>query len=261
MKVPEPHEMIPAERRVRIVELLERRRAVRVSLLSEDLGVSEMTIRRDLERLAEEGVLSRTHGGAILKRRIIQEPLYVDNVLAHTAEKQRIAKRAAAMIEPGDTIFLSSGTTAAEVLRHVDSGLEARVITHNVGAVTQAQGTRLELILLGGVYNARSNAVEGSLPAELVSRFRASKMFISADGVDLEEGLTTPSIGMASIERAMIRQTRGEVIALADLSKIGVVGDVIICTLDHVHVVIADDGVDDDVREEMERLGLRYIVA
>ena len=77
-------------------------------------------------------------------------------------------------------------------------------------------------------------------------------MFIlGADGVSLEEGLTTPSLGLAGVERAMIRQTRGEVIVLADRSKIGVVGDVVICPLDDVQTIIVDDGVDGDVRDEM----------
>jgi DeoR family fructose operon transcriptional repressor len=257
---PDVHEMIPAERRARIVEILNERRAVRVSSLSDDLGVSEMTIRRDLERLASEGALSRTHGGAIIKRHMAEEPLYVESVAAHAEEKERIARSAAALIRPGETVFLSSGTTAARVVRHIDRNLEARVITHNVGALAEAHGLRLELVLLGGLYRARSNAVEGPLAVELVSRFHASKMLLGVDGFDLEEGMTTPTIGIASIERAMIGQTRGDVVVLADRSKIGVVADVVICGFDQVDVVMVDDGVDGGVREEMARRGLRCIV-
>ena len=98
-----------------------------------------MTIRSDLERLEAEGLLSRTHGGAILKRHMAEEPQYVDNVATHAEEKERIARAAAAMIQPGETVFLSSGTTAARVLRHVSPELEARVVTHNVGALAEAQ--------------------------------------------------------------------------------------------------------------------------
>jgi DeoR/GlpR family transcriptional regulator of sugar metabolism len=252
--------MIPAERRARIVELLEVRRAVRVSLLSEDLRVSEMTIRRDLERLEQEGVLSRMHGGAILKRRIIEEPLYVTNVRAHSEEKGRIARAAAAMIKPGETVFLSSGTTAAQVLSHVDPQSKARVITHNLGAVSSAQRTSLDVVLLGGSYRPRSNTLEGALSIEAAGLFHASRFILGADALSLDEGVTTPSIGVAGVERAMIRQTRGEVIVLADSSKFGVVGDVVICTLDQVDAVIIDDGVDDDVREEIGRQGPRCIV-
>jgi DeoR family transcriptional regulator, fructose operon transcriptional repressor len=256
----EAHEMIPAERRARIVETLNERRAVRVSSLSEDLGVSEMTIRRDLERLAAEGALSRTHGGAIIKRHMVEEALYIESVTAHAEEKERIARAAAAMIKPGETVFLSSGTTAARVLRHVSRDPEARVVTHNVGALAESHGLRLELVLLGGMYRTRSNTVEGPLAVELVRRFHASKMLLGVDGFDLEEGMTTPTIGIASIERAMIGQTRGDVVVLADRSKIGVVADVVICGFDQVDVVMIDDGVDGGVREEMARRGLRCIV-
>jgi DeoR family fructose operon transcriptional repressor len=259
-EAPEVREMIPAERRARIVELLQERRAVRVSLLSDDLGVSEMTIRRDLERLEQEGLLSRMHGGAILKRRMVEEPLYVTNVRTHSEEKRRIAQAAAAMIKPGDTVFLSSGTTATQVLSHVDPQIKARIVTHNLGAVSSAQGTALDVVLLGGSYRGRSNTLQGALPIEMAAQFHASRFILGADALSLDEGITTPSIGLAGVERAMIRQTRGEVVVLADSSKFGVVGDVVICTLDKVDAVIVDDGVDDDVREEIGRLGPDCIV-
>ena len=259
-EVPEVYEMIPAERRVHISEILRERRAVRVSSLSEDLGVSEMTIRRDLERLESEGLLTRTHGGAVLKRHLVEEPLWVDRVAAQAEEKRRIAQAAAALIRPGETVFLSSGTTAAQVLRHVAPTLEARVITHNVGALAEAQGLRVEVVLVGGLYRPRLNALGGPMALEHVGRFHASRMLLGVDGFDLEEGLTTPTVDMASIERAMIGQTRGDVIVLADRSKIGVVADVVICGFDHVDVVMVDDGVDEGVRDEIGRLGLRCVV-
>ena len=196
--------MIPAERRARIVDLVKERRAVRVSSLSEDLGVSGMTIRRDLERLEAEGVLVRTHGGAVLKRHMAEETLYVERESASAEEKRRIAAAAAALIEPGETVFLSSGTTAAQVIRHIDPALEARIVTHNVGAVQEARGLRVEVVLAGGLYRPRSNAVSGPLAIEHIARFHAGKMLIGVDGFDLEEGLTTPTMSMASVERAMI---------------------------------------------------------
>ena len=144
---------------------------------------------------------------------------------AHAQEKLRIAQATAAMIKPGETVFLGSGTTATQVLSHVDPDLHARIITHNLGAVSSAQEKALDVILLGGLYRPRSNTLEGALSLEVLSGFHASKFILGADGVSLEEGITTASVGLAGVERAMIRQTRGEVIVLADRSKIGVVGD------------------------------------
>jgi DeoR/GlpR family transcriptional regulator of sugar metabolism len=184
----------------------------------------------------------------------------VERESASAEEKRRIAAAAAALIEPGETVFLSSGTTAAQVLRHVDPNLEARIVTHNVGAVQEARGLRVEVVLAGGLYRPRSNAVSGPLAIEHVARFHAGKMLIGVDGLDLEEGLTTPTMGMAGVERAMMAQTRGEIIALADSSKIGVVADVVVCPLDQVDLVLVDDGVEQGVRDEIVRLGLRCAV-
>ena len=257
---PVGYEMIPAERRARIVESLEQRGSVRVSALSEELNVSEMTIRRDLERLERKGMLSRMHGGAVHKRRMAEEPFYVASEREHSEEKRRIAQAAAAMIKPGETVFLNSGTTATQVLGHVDPELKARVVTHNVGAVGAAQRTSLDVMLLGGSYRPRSNTLAGSLTIEIVSGFHASRFILGADGLSLDEGVTTPSLSLAGVERAMIRQTRGEIVVLADNSKVGAVGDVVICPLDTANVVILDDRVSQDVRDEIELLGLQLIV-
>jgi len=157
-------------------------------------------------------------------------------------------------------VFLSSGTTAAQVLSHVDPQLKARIVTHNVGALSTAQRSSLDVVLLGGSYRSRSNTLEGPLAIEAVSTFHASRFILGADGVSLEEGVTTPSIGLAGVERAMVRQTRGEIAVLADSSKFGVIGDVAICTMDKIDSIIVDDAVDKDVRDELERLGISQLV-
>jgi len=133
-------------------------------------------------------------------------------------------------------------------------------VTHNVGALTAAQDTALDVILVGGVFRPRSNTLEGPMAIEAVSTLHASRFILGADGLSLEEGVTTASIGIAGVERAMIRQTRGEVVVLADRSKLGAVGDFVICALGDVHTVVVDD-IDDDVRDEMLRRGLRVVSA
>ncbi len=219
-----------------------------------------MTIRRDLEQLEQAGMLSRMHGGAVLKQRMVDEPLYANNVSAHSEEKRRIARAGAAMIRPGETVFLSSGTTAAQVLDHVDPSLRARIVTHNVGALATAPQTSLDIVLLGGSYQPRSNTLEGPLAIEAVGVFHASRFILGADGVSLEDGVTTPSMGLAAVERAMVRQTRGEIAVLADASKFGVIGDVAVCALDKVHTVVTDDLADRDIREELSRRGIDQVV-
>jgi len=250
-------EMLPAERRARIVAALKARRAMRVTTLSDDLGVSEITIRRDLMLLEREGVLARTYGGAVLRQRLADEPRYEDNVVTHAAEKARIAKVAADMIEPHDTVFLGSGTTVVHMLRHIAPDLEARVVTHSLAAAAEARGLSIELVFLGGLYRPQLDAVAGTWPIDMIGHFHADKAFLGADCLDTRGGLTTPSIAVADLELAMIRRTRGEVVVLADSSKIGLVGAVVICPLDQIDVVLVDDGVDADVCEQIRRAGPR----
>jgi DeoR/GlpR family transcriptional regulator of sugar metabolism len=252
-------EMIPAERRARIVEALEEQRVVKVSTLSDVLGVSEITIRRDLKLLDREGVLRRTHGGAMLKRRPATEQQREASLPAetHAEEKARIARAAAAMIEPKDTVFLGSGSTVAAVLRYVDPALEARVVTHSLAAAAEAQGLNVELIFLGGLYRPGINAVEGTWTIDMIGSFNADKAFLGADGLDAAAGLTTPSMAVAGIELAMIRRTRGEVVVLADADKIGLVHQVVVCPLDQIDLILVDDNVPPDARAKIQRTGPR----
>jgi DeoR/GlpR family transcriptional regulator of sugar metabolism len=249
--------MLPAERRARIVAALRAQLAVRVATLSGDLGVSEITIRRDLVLLEHEGVLARTHGGAVRRQQLTDEPWYEENGVTHAVEKERIARAAASMVESRDTVFLGSGTTVVHMLRHIDPDLEVRIVTHNLAAVAEARGLRVELVFLGGLYRPSLDAVEGSWPLDMIQHFNADKAFLGADCLDSRAGLTTPSIAVASIELAMIRRTCGEVAVLADSSKIGLVGAVVICPLDQVDVVLVDGGVDAEACERIRRAGPR----
>ena len=236
---------------------LRSQRAVRVTTLSDDLGVSEITIRRDLRLLELEGILTRTHGGALRREQVHDEPRYEENVVSHAEEKDRIAQVAAGMIEPRDTVFLGSGTTVVSMLRHVAPLLEARVVTHNLAVATEARGLRLEVVFLGGLYRPQLDAVEGTWSMSMIDQFYADKAFLGADCLDSRAGLTTPSIAVASVELAMIRRTRGEVVVLADSSKFGKVGPVVICPLDQIDVVLVDGGVDADVCRLIEQAGPR----
>ena len=247
--------MLPAERRARIVAALKDKRAVRVPTLSDELGVSEITIRRDLLLLEREGVLDRTYGGAVLKRQLASEPRWDDASSINVAEKDAVAAAAAEMIEPQDTVFFGSGSTVVNILRHVDPHLEARVVTHSLAVASEARGLSLEVLFLGGLYRPQLDAVEGTWPLDMINQVYADKAFLGADGLDIRAGLTTPSMAAATIELAMIRRTRGEVVVLADSSKIGLVGPLVICPLDQIDVILVDDGVDPGVVQQIQRAG------
>ena len=143
------------------------------------------------------------------------------------------------------------------MLRHFDPDLQARIVTHNLAAAAEASGLRLELVFLGGLYRPQLDAVEGPWPLDMIQGFNADKAFLGADCLDARAGLTTTSIAAASIELAMIRRTRGEVVVLADSSKFGLVGPVVICPLDQIDVVVVDGGIDGEVCERIQRAGPR----
>lgn len=251
---------LPAERHGRILELLRERRAVRVSSLSEQMAVSEVTIRRDLEALERQGLLERTHGGAVLAHRMRAEPAYLEAISSNPEEKRLIGRAAAELVEPGDAIYLNGGTTTLQVFRHLRApGI--KVITNHVGMAHEAAARDVELLLLGGHYRAPSNSVVGPFATDALRRTHATKAFIGVEGISLGSGLTTPVAAEAEIARVMIEQTRGRVVVVADRSKIGTVADFVIAPLDQVDTLVADAGIGEEVREQLSDAGLDVMLA
>lgn len=246
---------LPAERHRRIQELLRERRVVRVSSLSELLGVSEVTIRRDLEALERRGLLERTHGGAVLTQRMRAEPAYGEAISTNPEEKRRIGEAAAALVRPGDTIFLNGGTTTLQVFRAL-SIPGVKVVTNHVGMALESVGHDVELILVGGHYRAPSNSVVGPFATDALRRVFATKAFIGVEGISPRSGLTTPVASEAEIAALMIEQTRGEVVVVADGSKFGVVADFTIASLEQVDRFVTDAGIDEEQREGLAELGV-----
>jgi DeoR family transcriptional regulator, fructose operon transcriptional repressor len=252
--------LLPAERHRRIQDLLDRRHVVRVSSLSEALGVSEVTVRRDLEALERRGLLERIHGGAIGARRMRSEPRYLEAMTTHPEEKRLIGLAAASLIEPGDTVFLNGGTTTLEVFRHVDTA-DTKVVTNHIGIAIESADRDVEVILVGGRYRAPSNSLVGPFATENLRRVNASRAFIGAEGVSRRSGVTTPSEVEAELGGLMIDRTGGEVIVVADHSKMGTVADFVISVLDRIDRLITDAGIDDEYRAGLAEVGVDVMIA
>lgn len=225
---------LPAERRRLILELLRERGAVRVSALAAELGASEITIRRDLAALAAVGALERSHGGAVLP--VGREPLVAPE---RAAAKRVIGRAAAALVRPGETVFLNGGSTTLEVIRHL--AVPATVITNNVLAALEPL-REVELILLGGHVRAdpAGRTVAGPFAAELLRRTFAGRAILGVGGLAAEAGVTTPVAAEAEIATRMIEHTRGPVVIVADRSKVGAVADFAICSMERVDVLVTD---------------------
>lgn len=253
---------LPAERQQRILDIFREEFTVRSSYLSELLGVSEMTIRRDLDALEQQGLVERTHGGAIFRQeRVAGEFHYQNSAEINPLEKRTIAKRAAAMIEPHDIIYIGEGVTASQVVRYVNPGMPFILFTNNVGVIAESGETSAELILLAGRYNVATHALSGPLTVEMIRQVNAAKLFLGADGLSLGVGITTPNLEIAVVERSMIHQTRGEVIVMADHSKFGLVAPVSIAPLKYIDTLITNRKIPDDFRKELESLNVNVIIS
>jgi len=233
---------------------------IRVNDLSDHFGVSVMTIRRDLVTLEERGLLNRSHGGAVSLRRFQREPYFDQKDRRNRAEKVAIAKAAAELVEAGETILVNSGSTTLELLRHLPP-IELRVITSNAGAPEALTSPSIECIVIGGVYRPRSNSFVGAFAMQALSQVYGSKVFIGVDGLSVDAGLTTPHHQEAEIAREMIRRARGEVIVLADSSKVGGVSSFITAPLEAVDLVITDSRLDDEYRQAFAERGVEVLVA
>jgi DeoR family fructose operon transcriptional repressor len=249
---------IPAARRQHIEHLVREDGVVKVADLSRELGVSELTIRRDLDSLERKGVLERTHGGAISSRRLSEEPPYTQKDQQFRAEKAAIGRAAAALVEDGDTVLINSGSTTLQVFPHLRDR-HVRVITSNTAAI--GPPGEMELILLGGLYRPQSNSIVGGLAALTLAQVYGSKAVIGVDGVSFKYGLTTPAEPEAQIARLMIERTRGPVIVVADHRKLGVVSNFLSASIEKVDVLVTDRDFDQGLREELEAAGLRIVVA
>jgi DeoR family fructose operon transcriptional repressor len=256
--------LIPAQRRRLIHEYLQRQKIVRSATLSEVLGASEATVRRDLDWLERQGIAERTHGGAILSQRLPTEPAYASSALANPEAKRAIGHAAADLVNDGDTVFINSGTTTTEVLLSLMRRSDIpnlTLVTNNVTAAVGAREAEFEVILLGGSFRLRSYSTVGHFATEMLRGMHANKTFIGVDGISLKYHYTTPTNPEAEIGHVMIEQTQGPVYVVADASKWGVVSNFLLATLDEVDGLIVNDGLDPDARSELSHRGIGVIVA
>ncbi len=251
---------IPAERQNRIRAIIEEKGVVKVIDLSRKFNVTELTIRRDLDVLESQGILDRTHGGAILRHRMKTEPLYTEKDQVNRIEKELIGKAVNRVVEPGDTLLINTGSTTSQVLRHL-SGKQLRVITSNANALREVTDPNIELILTGGIFRRESNSMIGFFAHSVLDQVCGSKAIIGVDGLSIKFGLTTPIQQEAEVTRLMIEQTQGPVVVVTDHSKIGVVSNFVTAPIKKIDILITDAGIKPDFKKMLEDLGIQVIIA
>ena len=252
--------MLATQRHKLIVEEIRRQGAVRVSELTELLHVSEMTVRRDLDALAAAGLLEKVHGGATLRGGLsAEEPGFEAKSHRQLKEKEAIARTAATLVEPGQSIGLTAGTTTWRLAHHLAQVPDLTVVTNSMqvaNVLHRAPRPDLTVVLTGGV-RTPSDALVGPIALTAIRSLHLDMLFMGVHGVTADAGLTTPNLLEAETNRALVAAS-ARIVVVADHTKWGIRGLSRIAGLDEINVFVSDPGLDPGARarvgEHVERL-------
>ena len=237
--------MLIEERRQHILTLVQNQRRVLVNELSESFGVSQITIRKDLDSLQAKGMVQRTHGGALaLSASALLDPSIQEKMHRHSQEKQRIANAAARIVKEGQCVMLDSGTTTTVVAHALRRFTHLTVITNAINIVADLADTDFDVILTGGSLRKNSFSLVGPLAEDVLEEMHADVLFLGVDGFDLEIGLTTPNLPESRVNRAMVKAVR-KVVVVCDSTKFHQRSLSRIIPPSEVDCVITDHGLSD----------------
>jgi len=232
--------MLSEERRRETLELLRIEGRVLVRELAKRFRTSLITIRKDLESLHHQGLIERTHGGALpVRTGALQDQSLQEKVRLHRLEKARIANAAVRMIRPGQVIILDSGTTTTAIARGCRQIRNLTVVTNGTNIAAELAGSEVEVILTGGSLRKNSFSLVGPLAEESLRKLSADLLFLAVDGFDVDYGLTTPNQLEARVNRAMAEAAR-RTIVVCDSSKFGRRSLSLIMAISSVHETITD---------------------
>lgn len=248
------------ERRRRIRRVLEARRSVRLEQLSAVLGVSQATVRRDLDELEALGVARRVHGGAVLVDDRSVEPGFAAKAGEASAQKERIAARAVERIGPEETVYLDSGSTVLAAARLLRGWERLTVVTNSLPVAVELAGHGPRLIVIGGEVRPTSLAIVGPLTSRLLDAMTVDRALMGTYALSLEDGLTTTDPSEAYTKELVLDRAR-EVILLADSRKIGARSLVSAGGIGAIDVLVTDSGIDERTARALERRGLTVIQA
>jgi DeoR family transcriptional regulator of aga operon len=258
----EPVKLLVEERRRKILEILDEQERVTVEELVSRFRISAVTVRGDLDALAELGALVRSHGGAVKKVSPLQDyPLNVKETLHHS-EKVRIGHAAAQLIKQDQTVILDSGTTTVEIARQIKflKLKSVTVITNALNiAMELANLPHVSVIMLGGMLRQMSYSLVGPQAEQTLRDLNAHHVFLGVDGIDLDIGLSTPDVFESQLNSLMIKVAR-EVTVVSDSSKFGRRSLSVISRIDTVHRVISDDKIAPEIVAQLQARNIEVII-
>ena len=253
--------LLTEQRRRNVLDLVDQDGQVTVADLVKRFSISAVTVRTDLDALASVGAVVRSHGGAVRRLEATQDyPLRMKETL-HREEKVRIGRAAAELVKPGETIILDSGTTTAEIARHLK-----RVKIQSLTVITNALNIAVELadlpgvslIMIGGLLRPVSCSFVGPQAEAMMNEFHADRLFLAVDGFDLANGPSTPDVLEAQLNNVMIRSAR-EVNVVTDFSKLGRRSVSRIGPFDRIRRLITDTRAPQEFTEGLGNRGIEVI--
>ncbi|RSD13138.1 DeoR/GlpR family DNA-binding transcription regulator [Amycolatopsis eburnea] len=250
--------MLARQRQAVILEEARRTGAVRVSDLVTRLGVSDMTVRRDLDVLAGRGLVEKVYGGATsVVGKSTDEPGFEAKSVRQRAQKEAIAELAATLVRPGTAIGISAGTTTWTLARALDAIPGLTIVTNSIQVADVLRGSTQPdrtVVLTGGV-RTPSDALVGPVAVHSLRSLHLDVVFLGVHGMADGPGFTTPNLTESETDRALVEAGR-KLVVLADHTKWGTVGISTIADLDEADVVVTDDGIPDEAKERLaERAG------
>lgn len=234
-------ELFSEERRKKEVEYLQKYKRATITQLVEILSVSDVTVRRDLAQLESEGLIRRTHGGAILPDSTGLEPPAAEREIKFLVEKERIGRFAAQFIKDGETVMIDGGSTTLQVVKNLKKKRDLIVVTNAPNFALELQeNDSIEVILTGGTLRRKTIALVGPVAIETINKFRADKTILGMAAISVPEGLFTINPLEAEIKKAMMNCSE-ELIVVADYSKLGRLSFTQVASLSRVSKLIMDN--------------------
>lgn len=253
--------MTLTERHEFIISLLRQTGSVSVSSLAEQLKVSEVTIRKDLNILEKKNMLYRAHGSAILINPYINDRHVNEKEQQSAEEKRAIGREAAKLITPDDTILIASGTTMMALAREIEPTGQMTAITSALNvAMILAKHDNISIIQLGGILRNSSGSTVGSFAEQMLGNFSCSKLYIGIDGLDMDFGLSTTNLMEAKLNQVMMH-TAQKTIVLADSTKFGRKGFAKICDINEIDQIITDSRISSTMYQMLNDAGIEVTIA
>ncbi len=245
-----------------ILNILSTHGKIRVNELAEEMNVSEATVRRDLEAMQGQGLLQRTHGGAMLTTQPTALEISFDESQTRLlTEKTSIGKEAAKLVNPGESIIIESGSTTLEFAKFLIDISPLTVLTNSLAIARELSVNKdIDIMVLGGTLRRQSASLVGPWVADILKHVRVDKAFLGVNGISTGFGLSAPNPFTAESRKAMMSAAR-QTIALADHNKLGVENLYFVAKLDELDILITDSGASPENIENIITAGVEVIQA